>query len=93
MLSTSTLVPRTAAEQRNCARGPRPAGAVTIPENFGRKLVRGERPVLLSGVGRVSWNGAAVDPARTLYDLASLTKVLATTGSIATLSAALASQS
>jgi serine-type D-Ala-D-Ala carboxypeptidase len=40
---------------------------------------RGESPVLLRGVGHTAWGGEAVDPAGTVYDLASLTKVVATT--------------
>lgn len=40
---------------------------------------RGSRLALLSGIGQVSWGGAVVEPERTVYDLASLTKVVATT--------------
>ncbi len=45
---------------------------------------RGDRVVLEQGVGRLSWSrqAAAADPDLTLYDLASLTKVIATTTAV-----------
>jgi CubicO group peptidase (beta-lactamase class C family) len=45
-------------------------------------LGQGGRPVLERGLGRLTWGGAAVDPAGTLYDLASLTMVVATTTAV-----------
>src|SRR5207245_11724326 len=49
----------------------------------GAALVVGRRDTLLfsKGYGRLTWSAtsAAVDPASTLYDLASLTKAVATT--------------
>ncbi|HEX7242610.1 MAG TPA: serine hydrolase domain-containing protein, partial [Longimicrobiaceae bacterium] len=43
---------------------------------------RGSRAVLEEGIGRVHWSGDGVDPERTVYDLASLTKVVATTTAV-----------
>ncbi|MBB4637365.1 serine hydrolase domain-containing protein [Longimicrobium terrae] len=40
---------------------------------------RGATTSLIEGVGTTTWKGATVDPERTVYDLASLTKVVATT--------------
>jgi CubicO group peptidase (beta-lactamase class C family) len=53
-----------------------PGGALAV----GRQ----DRSVLEKGVGRVGWTRGAekVDPDRTVYDLASLTKVLATTPAV-----------
>ena len=44
--------------------------AVTIPENFGRKLVRGERPVLLV-------EADATDPSATAHAIAALSQIAA----------------
>lgn len=38
-----------------------------------------DRTVLLRGIGNTSWQADPVDPRRTVYDIASLTKVVATT--------------
>jgi CubicO group peptidase (beta-lactamase class C family) len=43
---------------------------------------RGPSLVLLEGMGRTAWNDQAVDAAKTVYDLASLTKVVATTTAV-----------
>jgi len=43
---------------------------------------RGSKVVVERGLGRVAWGGADVDPAQTRYDLASLTKVVATTSAV-----------
>ena len=40
---------------------------------------RGERLARMEGIGSEAWDGQAVDPERTIYDIASLTKVVATT--------------
>lgn len=40
---------------------------------------RGERLARMDGIGSPDWNGGPVDPERTVYDIASLTKVVATT--------------
>ncbi|HEX8393935.1 MAG TPA: serine hydrolase [Longimicrobium sp.] len=40
---------------------------------------RGATTSLIQGVGTTTWKGGTVDPERTVYDLASLTKVVATT--------------
>lgn len=44
----------------------------------------GEHPLLATGIGNIGWTSAAapVDPATTMYDLASLTKVVATTAAV-----------
>ncbi|HSU16049.1 serine hydrolase domain-containing protein [Longimicrobium sp.] len=45
---------------------------------------REDQPVLERGIGRIGWSSSAarVDPDRTVYDLASLTKVVATTPAV-----------
>ena len=62
--------------ERGVAAGGFPGAAVVI----GRR----DAIVLARGYGRLDWspNSAPVSPARTLYDLASLTKVVATTAAV-----------
>lgn len=57
-------------------RGGFPGGALAIG--------RGEKIVVERGVGRITWSAAAsaVDPDETIYDLASLTKVVGTTTAV-----------
>lgn len=43
---------------------------------------RAGQTVLERGIGRVAWGDREVDPAHTIYDLASLTKVVATTTAV-----------
>lgn len=62
------------AVRREVARGAFP-GAVLV-------VGRGADLVLLQGIGRTAWGAAGVDPARTVYDLASLSKVVATTTAV-----------
>lgn len=73
-LDPSRLDGALAAVRREVQREAFPGAALAIG--------RGPDLVLLQGVGRVSWNGPAVDPANTVYDLASLTKVVGTTTAI-----------
>lgn len=40
---------------------------------------RGSRLAMMEGIGAPEWDGGTVDPERTVYDIASLTKVVATT--------------
>lgn len=62
------------AVQAQLARGAFPGAAVVVG--------RGPEIATARGLGRVAWNEAPVDPARTRYDLASLTKVVATTSAV-----------
>ncbi|MEW5929134.1 MAG: serine hydrolase domain-containing protein [Gemmatimonadota bacterium] len=59
------------AVRAQVARGAFPGAALAVG--------RGGRTVLERGIGRLAPGEAEVDPARTVYDLASLTKVVATT--------------
>ena len=43
---------------------------------------RRDTTVLLRGIGRTNWQGEPVDPRRTVYDVASLSKVVATTPAV-----------
>jgi CubicO group peptidase (beta-lactamase class C family) len=63
-----------AAVKREIGRGAFPGGALAVG--------RGSRLVLLQGMGKKSWGGAPVDAGNTVYDLASLTKVVATTTAV-----------
>ena len=62
------------AVRREVSRGAFPGAALVVG--------RGPEMVLLEGIGRTAWGGEKVDPARTVYDLASLTKVVATTTAV-----------
>lgn len=73
-LDLSTLESAEDAVRREVRRGAFPGAALIIG--------RGERIAKITGIGHTSWNGKAVDPSRTVYDLASLTKVVATTTAI-----------
>ncbi|MDB4948981.1 MAG: beta-lactamase [Gemmatimonadetes bacterium] len=70
-----SMVPLVEAEQQVAAevdRGAFPGAALAVG--------RGPRVVLEEGIGRMGWDGEdAVDPDWTLYDLASLSKVVGTT--------------
>lgn len=63
-----------AAVRLEIGRGAFPGGALAVG--------RGSRLVLLQGMGTRSWGGESVDATRTVYDLASLTKVVATTTAV-----------
>jgi CubicO group peptidase (beta-lactamase class C family) len=63
-----------AAMRREIGRGAFPGGALAVG--------RGSRLVLLQGVGKQSWKGEPVNAETTVYDLASLTKVVATTTAV-----------
>lgn len=43
---------------------------------------QGERLALIEGIGSKEWDGRPVDPERTVYDIASLTKVVGTTTAV-----------
>lgn len=43
---------------------------------------RGEKLAMLRGIGRVAWDGKLADPEGTVYDIASLTKVVGTTTAV-----------
>ena len=75
-LKLSKLSAAEAAILAQVRAGSIPGGALAV----GRQ----DQTVLEKGVGRVGWTSSAekVDPARTVYDLASLTKVVATTPAV-----------
>ncbi len=75
-LSLSGLVHAEAAILGELRRGGFPGAALAMG--------RGDRIVVEQGVGRTGWGAADawVDPDRTVYDLASLTKVVATTTAV-----------
>jgi CubicO group peptidase (beta-lactamase class C family) len=60
--------------EEEVSRGAFPGAALAIG--------RWDRTVVERGIGKVSWTGPAVDPDLTVYDLASLTKVVATTTAV-----------
>jgi CubicO group peptidase (beta-lactamase class C family) len=62
------------AVRREVARGAFPGAVLAVG--------RGPEMVVLEGFGRTAWGDEQVDPARTVYDLASLTKVVATTTAV-----------
>jgi CubicO group peptidase (beta-lactamase class C family) len=63
-----------AAVWREVRRGAFPGAALVVG--------RGEKVIERKGIGRTAAGGGAVDPDSTLYDLASLTKVVATTTAV-----------
>lgn len=73
-LDPSRLDDALAALRREIRRKAFPGGALAVG--------RGSRLVLLQGVGKQSWRGEPVDAGATIYDLASLTKVVATTTAV-----------
>jgi CubicO group peptidase (beta-lactamase class C family) len=73
-LDPSRLDDALAAVRREIGRGAFPGGALAVG--------RGSQLVLLQGLGKHSWSGEAVDASSTIYDLASLTKVVATTTAV-----------
>jgi CubicO group peptidase (beta-lactamase class C family) len=73
-LDPSRLDDAAAAVRREVRRGAFPGGALAVGRRSGM--------VLLKGIGSTRWDGPAVDPNTTVYDLASLTKVVATTTAV-----------
>jgi CubicO group peptidase (beta-lactamase class C family) len=73
-LDPTRLDAAVAAVEREVAREAFPGAALVVG--------RGPNVVLTRGVGRVAWDEGPVDPARTVYDLASLTKVVGTTTAV-----------
>jgi CubicO group peptidase (beta-lactamase class C family) len=73
-LSPDRLGDAVAAVRREIRRGAFPGAALAIG--------RGSEIALLKGIGGVTWNGPDVSPDSTVYDLASLTKVVATTTAV-----------
>jgi len=76
LLSLQNLAPVTAAVQRGITAGVFPGAVVVIGTH--------DRILLARGYGHFTWNAASAvpDPDSTLFDLASLTKILAATSSI-----------
>lgn len=73
-LDPSQLDEAVAAVRREVERGAFPGAVVGVG--------RGADLVLMTGIGRTAWDGVEVDPQHTIYDLASLTKVVATTTAV-----------
>ena len=73
-LDAGYLARAVAAVRDQARRGAFPGAALAVG--------RGPSFAVQQGVGRVVWDGEPVDPARTRYDLASLTKVVATTTAV-----------
>ena len=73
-LDPSQLDAAVAAVRAEVARGAFPGAVLGVG--------RGADLVLLEGIGETSWGGPAVNTSTTVYDLASLTKVVATTTAV-----------
>ena len=73
-LDPSRLDEAIAAVRREVDRGAFPGAVLAVG--------RGSQPVLMEGIGQTAWGDSWVDPVNTVYDLASLTKVVATTTAV-----------
>ncbi|HET8656313.1 MAG TPA: serine hydrolase domain-containing protein, partial [Longimicrobiaceae bacterium] len=73
-LDLSDLVVAEATVQHEVQRGGFPGAALAVG--------RGDHAIVEEGIGTTDWGATPVDPDRTMYDLASLTKVVATTTAV-----------
>ena len=73
-LDAAPLLRAVGSVEAQVERGAFPGAALAIG--------KGGRLALERGIGEVSWDGGRVDPVETVYDIASLTKVVATTTAV-----------